>query len=95
MEASDLGKAFGSKTVLEGASLKVETGSKICIIGPSGSGKTTLLRCLNLLVIPSHGRLFYRGELAGQWPEKGFLRNLHEHRRRIGMVFSTSSCSRI
>ena len=87
MEASNLGKAFGSKTVLEGANLRVEKGSKICIIGPSGSGKTTLLRCLNLLVTPTRGRLYYRGQLAGQWPDKGFLRNIQEHRRRIGMVF--------
>jgi polar amino acid transport system ATP-binding protein len=73
--------------VLEGVDFRVESGEKVCIVGPSGSGKTTLLRCLNLLVEPSRGRLYHRGELVGEWPDRRPTIDLGDYRRRIGMVF--------
>jgi iron(III) transport system ATP-binding protein len=39
-------KGFGTKTVLTGVDLSVETGTLTAILGPSGSGKTTLLRII-------------------------------------------------
>jgi len=59
----DLNKYFGSEEVLKGISLEASEGDVIAMVGASGSGKSTFLRCLNLLEIPTSGRIFVRGEL--------------------------------
>lgn len=53
-----LSKSFGELTVLKDITTTIEKGEIISIIGPSGTGKSTLLRCLNLLEMPSGGRIF-------------------------------------
>ncbi|WP_300745058.1 ATP-binding cassette domain-containing protein, partial [uncultured Helicobacter sp.] len=53
-----LKKYFDSKCVLDDVNLHIRAGEKLVIIGPSGSGKSTLLRCLNLLEVPSEGKIW-------------------------------------
>jgi len=69
--------------VLKDVSLTVEGRGMTAIIGPSGTGKSTLIRCINRLVDPTAGEIFFRGQdltrLSG--------RDLRIARRRIGMVF--------
>ena len=71
------------EAVLRGVSLEIEGRGMTAIIGPSGTGKSTLVRCINRLVEPTSGHIFFRGQdlaqLAG--PE------LRAARRHIGMVF--------
>jgi polar amino acid transport system ATP-binding protein len=86
LEVRDLHKSFGSVEVLHGVGFRVERGEKVCIIGPSGSGKTTLLRCFNLLVEPTRGEQYFKGELVGRWPG-GARVALGAYRSRISMVF--------
>jgi polar amino acid transport system ATP-binding protein len=86
LEFRDLHKSFGRSEVLHGVDFRVARGEKVCIVGPSGSGKTTLLRCLNLLVEPTRGQLYYKGEQIGSWPG-GARIGLSGYRSRIGMVF--------
>ena len=86
LEVRGLHKSFGGAEVLHGIDFRVDRGDKVCIIGPSGSGKTTLLRCLNLLVEPTRGEQFFRGELVGRWPG-GTRVALGTYRSRISMVF--------
>ena len=59
----DLGKKFGDLEVLKRISLFIEEGEVVCIIGPFGSGKSTFLRCLNLLEIPTSGKIYYAGSI--------------------------------
>ncbi len=80
-------KSFGLSLVLEAVDLTVRRGETVCILGPSGSGKTTLLRCLNLLVQPTQGQIFYKGELIGRWPTSKPRIDLTKYRSRISMVF--------
>lgn len=87
LAARSLGKTYGSKTVLQGASLHIAKGQRVCIVGPNGSGKTTLLRCLNLLVAPSVGELYFEGKLVGRWPGEGPQLDVRRLRTRIAMVF--------
>jgi polar amino acid transport system ATP-binding protein len=87
IEVVGLGKNFGVTPVLADVDFRVASGEKVCIVGPSGSGKTTLLRCLNLLIEPSCGTLFHRGELVGEWPDRRPTIDLRGYRSRIGMVF--------
>ncbi len=80
--------AYGSKQVLHDVTLDIPANQVTAFIGPSGCGKSTLLRCINRINdrIPSaqitsgsirvHGIDINREDI-----------NLHELRRRVGMVF--------
>lgn len=53
-----LSKTFGDLVVLKDINVEIHKGEVISIIGPSGTGKSTFLRCLNLLEMPSGGKIF-------------------------------------
>ncbi|MBQ6927253.1 MAG: amino acid ABC transporter ATP-binding protein, partial [Oscillospiraceae bacterium] len=72
----------GGIKALDDCSLSVRQGEVVSIIGPSGSGKSTLLRCLNLLEMPTDGKVIVDG--ADITAEKV---DLDKHRRKMGMVF--------
>jgi ABC-type histidine transport system ATPase subunit len=57
-----LRKRFGTVEVLRGIDFAARDGEVVSILGASGSGKSTFLRCLNLLEVPSEGRLHLLGE---------------------------------
>ena len=82
IETVDLKKNFGKLEVLKGISQKIYQGEVVSIIGPSGGGKSTFLRCLNLLEVPSSGKVYFEGEELD-------VKNtdLDKHRQKIGMVF--------
>ncbi len=84
IRAEGLVKSFGDNTVLAGVNLEVGEGEVVCVIGPSGSGKLTLLRCLNLLEIPTKGRVFL-GDEELTAPDCA----VDAARRRVGMVFQS------
>ena len=84
IRAEGLVKRYGALTVLNGVSLRVEPGEVVCVIGPSGSGKSTLLRCLNLLELPSEGRVF-----LGEEELTAPCAPVNRLRQRLGMVFQS------
>ena len=59
IEISDLGVAYGSRTVLSHVSLTVAANDFLGIIGPNGGGKTTLIRTILGLVKPVSGTIRY------------------------------------
>ncbi|WP_240539815.1 phosphonate ABC transporter ATP-binding protein [Salinarimonas soli] len=69
--------------VLKDISLAVEGRGITAIIGPSGTGKSTLIRCINRLVDPTSGEIWFGGSDLARL--RG--RSLRMARRRIGMVF--------
>ncbi|SMH61630.1 amino acid ABC transporter ATP-binding protein [Azospirillum agricola] len=91
LQVEDLHKSFGSTEVLKGIDLSVRRGERIAILGSSGSGKSTLLRCLNVLEMPTRGRLILDGEAVGKPAAGGATRyreaELNRLRARVGMVF--------
>ncbi len=46
IEARDIAKAFGDKTILAPFSLRIQRGDRVAFVGPNGVGKTTMLRML-------------------------------------------------
>src|SRR5262245_55623072 len=86
LEFKQVSKSFGNHQVLAQVDFRIDKGELVCIVGPNGSGKTTLLRCMNLLVEPTGGSLFFKGALVGEWPGRQRV-SLREYRRHIGMVF--------
>ncbi len=82
IRTENLVKSFGKLEVLKGIDLNVKKGKTVCIIGPSGGGKSTLLRCLNLLEIPTSGKVFFdEVELTDKKTD------ILLYRQRMGMVF--------
>ena len=61
IQVQDLKKAFGANQVLDGITTDICQGEVVAIIGPSGSGKSTFLRSLNLLEVPTGGKILFEG----------------------------------
>ena len=79
-----LSKKFGNLTVLQDINVEIKKGEVISIIGPSGTGKSTFLRCLNLLEVPSGGKIFI--------DEVDILNHntdVPKIRQKMGMVFQS------
>ena len=72
----------GKVKALDGVDCDIHNGEVLVIIGPSGSGKSTLLRSLNLLEIPTSGKIIFDGQNITD-PKT----NINLHRRKMGMVF--------
>ena len=89
LEATGIGKQFGSTRVLENISLSLEKGEALAIIGSSGSGKTTLLRCLNFLETPDAGRIVVDGETLWDAADPATHKESEKRKKRLhfGLVF--------
>jgi branched-chain amino acid transport system ATP-binding protein len=61
LDIEDVYTAYDRADVLEGVSLKVETGRITCLLGSNGSGKTTLIRSILGLTPPRAGRIGFDG----------------------------------
>jgi len=57
IDAVELTKRFGERTIVDGFSTRVLRGDRIGILGPNGAGKTTLLRLLTGDLAADGGRL--------------------------------------
>jgi ATP-binding cassette subfamily F protein uup len=51
----DLTIAFGGPPVLDGASLHIERGERVCLLGRNGAGKSTLMKVLDGTIAPDSG----------------------------------------
>lgn len=58
----NLGKTFGSVSVLQDINLEITPGEFVAIVGKSGCGKSTLLRLLGGLETPTQGEIKVNGE---------------------------------
>ncbi|MGN0607673.1 MAG: amino acid ABC transporter ATP-binding protein [Oscillospiraceae bacterium] len=70
------------KKALNGVSAEIRQGDVVFVVGPSGSGKSTFLRCLNLLEVPTGGKIFFEGT---DITDKS--NNINTYRQKMGMVF--------
>ena len=84
IKVEDLKKHYtgGVVKALDGVNCEIKKGEVVVIVGPSGSGKSTFLRSLNLLEIPTFGKIFF--DVTDITDKKT---NINTHRQRMGMVF--------
>jgi branched-chain amino acid transport system ATP-binding protein len=62
LEARGLGRAFGALQAVADVSLGVEAGELRAVIGPNGAGKTTLFHLISGFLVPTAGRVLFRGD---------------------------------
>jgi lipopolysaccharide export system ATP-binding protein len=61
LEATDLVKRYGSRTVVRGISISVERGEVVGLLGRNGAGKSTTFKMIMGLVKPDHGQIMLNG----------------------------------
>lgn len=84
LAVSNLKKEYVSGLpVLNDVSFNITEPGIVAIIGPSGTGKSTLIRCINRLVNPSAGQIWFEGQDLAKVQGS----DLRHARRKIGMVF--------
>lgn len=82
LEIKDLCKSFGDHLVLDTITTDIYKGDVLCLVGPSGGGKSTFLRTLNLLEVPTSGKIYFEGTDITDSKI-----NIDRIRKKIGMVF--------
>src|SRR5512144_2754184 len=84
LKIEHLTKVYPNGTqALKDVSFEVKDGAFLAVIGLSGSGKSTLLRCINRLIEPTSGKIYWNDQdvTAASSTE------IRKIRRQIGMVF--------
>ena len=83
-----VGTGAGTKTIIDGLSLKVREGEIVALVGESGSGKSmtamSLLRLLPQAVTISGGQIMFRGHDVLQMSQRELT---HLRGGHIGMIF--------
>ena len=87
IEFKNVQKAFSGKPVLLGMDLSITKGEVMFIIGTSGVGKSVTIKHLIGLLRIDAGEIWFDGSRVDTIPE----RNLEPLRKRIGMVFQSST----
>jgi phospholipid/cholesterol/gamma-HCH transport system ATP-binding protein len=83
----DLGKTFGTQTVLQGVNLDVHAGETLVIMGGSGCGKSTLLRLLIGSHKPTSGSIKLLGQDIAEIGDVAF----DDIKRQFGILFQSAA----
>lgn len=88
LEAENLQKIYGDRTVVKKVSIEVSRGEVVGLLGPNGAGKTTSFYMMVGLVKADNGRILLNGEDVTELP-------LHERAKRgIGYLPQEASVFR-
>jgi phospholipid/cholesterol/gamma-HCH transport system ATP-binding protein len=74
----NLTKKFDNNVVLDEICLKIEKGKTTVVIGPSGCGKTVLIKHFIVLLRPSSGEIYFKGQRIDHLDEFE-LNNIRTH----------------
>jgi ABC-2 type transport system ATP-binding protein len=86
ISTANLSHSYGSRIALQDLAFSVSQGAIYGVLGPNGGGKSTLFRILATMMRPTSGT----ASIAGF----DLVRQPHEVRRRLGVVFQTQSLDR-
>src|SRR5579864_1284149 len=65
IEADQVNKGYGDRSIIRDFSLRIQRGDRIGIVGPNGAGKTTLLKLLTGELQPDSGKVTQARTLSG------------------------------
>lgn len=68
IEAKNLVKIYGDRSVVNDVSFEVNKGEVVCLLGPNGAGKTTTFYMVVGLVKPNKGQVLLEGTDISSWP---------------------------
>lgn len=84
LKVENLTKTYPNGTqALRNVSFEVKDGEFLAVIGLSGSGKSTLLRCINRLIEPTSGKIYWNNQDI----TSASTTEMRKIRRQIGMIF--------
>ncbi len=70
LEVEDLISGYGKMAIIQGVSLRIETGDFVALVGPNGSGKSTLIKSIVGLTTIFEGQIKFDGsDVTKQQPE--------------------------
>ncbi len=78
LQAEQLGKAYGKRSVLQEVSFSLREGEILGVAGENGAGKSTLLSLLAGIRKPQTGTVLFKG--------KDIFKEKHRYRRQMGYV---------
>ena len=68
VDIRSLCKFFGGLTAVNGLDLHVTQGEILGLIGPNGAGKSTILNMIGGSLLPSKGKIIFKGEEITRFP---------------------------
>ncbi len=91
IETVDLCQRYGERDILKNVNIKVDQGEVFALIGPTGAGKTTLLRLIDLIDMPTAGKIYFDGiDTAKSTTERFEIRRRMAFVLQKPIVFNTS-----
>ncbi len=91
IQLQNLSLRYGSRTVLDGLSLRFEEGGFYAVMGPNGCGKTTLLRLIAGLLPPSEGSVLLEGRPVSHYSARQLARRVSFVRQQVQTDFEFSA----
>lgn len=89
IEIKNLEKKFGSRPVLQGVNIGINSGEVTAIMGPNGSGKSTLIKSILGLVIPDKGEIIINNRnVVKEWnyrSEIGYMPQIANYPENISV----------
>jgi len=71
LETEGLTREFGGFLAVDGVDLRVKTGHIHALIGPNGAGKTTCFNLLTAFLLPTRGKIRFKGrDITGMKPAR-------------------------
>src|SRR4051812_27381664 len=86
IDAEQVTKGYGDRTIIRDFSLRVQRGDRIGVVGPNGAGKTTLLKLLTGELAPDTGSVTLAKTLSGIVIDQ--QRKLMEPQKRVKDVLA-------
>lgn len=82
LRIENLQKSFNGNVIFHDVNLEINKGESVVIIGGSGCGKSTLLRCIDRLIEPDCGAIYFND--TNILDDKV---DINKYRQKVGMVY--------